>query len=106
MTSGSCEFVDRVRQIVLEACQDDGAPAAVADRVEQMIREEFGALRVYIPALPDGKKDEAVRLLRQGMDPERVAVRLSVHVSTVYRWRRVARKRRSRESLGKPDWVL
>ena len=99
MTIGSCEFLDRLREIVGE-CEGD------PDRVVGAVREEFGGFRVYVLAPVDGKRDEGVRLLRDGTDPERVAAILRVHVSTVYRWRRTARQKRSGSGLGRPDWVL
>jgi DNA-binding NarL/FixJ family response regulator len=98
--------VEFLREEVIAAVRVESDPLVIAERIERAVRANFGAERVYVPALPDDRRQEALRMLQGGDDPESVARRLMVHTSTVYRWRSKARTVRRRTGLGGDDWVL
>ena len=58
----------------------------LASRIEDSLMRDFGGSNVYVPAKPRATREEGLRLLRDGVSIERVARRLHVHRSTVYRW--------------------
>jgi len=100
--TGRCEFLEFLRAEIVAACEDE----EMADRIEREVRLAFGGERTYIPTLPDNRRDEALRLMREGMLPGQVARRVGVHMVTVYRWRKAARRKRADSGLGRGDWVL
>lgn len=100
--TGRCEFLEFLRAEILAACEDE----ALADRIERELRLAFGSERVYVPALPDSRRDEALRLMQGGMTPEQAARRVGAHTVTAYRWRKAARRKRPDSGLGRGDWVL
>ena len=100
--TGCSEFIEFLRAEIVAACDDE----TVADRIEREVRLAFGAERVYVPALPNSRRDEALQLMRGGMTPEQAARRVGVHVATAYRWRRGKPQRRESGGLGRSDWVL
>ena len=105
--TGCCEFVEFLREEVIAAVRVESDPLVIAERIERAVRANFGAERVYVPALPDDRRQEALRMLQGGMAPEDVARKLSVHRGTVYRWRASREKVvRRRTGLGGDDWVL
>lgn len=113
MTTGTSEFVDALREEVIRAAREvlevDGSEGEVlAERIEERLRAEFGARRVYVPSLAADRRAEALRLMDQGVTPEDVALRLDVTVRTVQRWRASQHRRRRRDSsgLGRDDWAL
>ena len=100
--TGRCEFLEFLRAEILAVCEDETA----ADRIEREVRLAFGSERVYVPALPDSRRDEALRLMRSGMTPEQAARRVGVHVTTTYRWRKSVRRKPADAGLGRGNWVL
>lgn len=58
----------------------------LASRIEDSLMRDFGGSRVYVPAKPRAYREDGLRLLRQGIPPAKVARKLRVHVSTIYRW--------------------
>lgn len=102
--TGCSEFIEFLRAEILAACGDEAE--AVADRIEREVRLAFGAERVYVPALPDSRRTEAMRLLSAGMPPDQVARKVSAHTATIYRWRKSTKRRPRATGLGSDDWVL
>ncbi len=107
----ACAILDAIRATIVEAAQErhlareDGE--AIAQRVETMLRRDFGPDKHYIPG--EGRINDrqmALDLLGQGSDPEAVARKVGVHVSTVYRWRSGQVRRKRSPGLGSDEWVL
>jgi DNA-binding NarL/FixJ family response regulator len=99
--TGCCEFLDFLRAEIVRACGSDSC----ADAIIREVQANYGTERPYIAAMPDDRRQEALRMLRNGMAPEMVARKLSVHQATVYRWRKAGTLRR-RTGLGGDEWVL
>lgn len=58
----------------------------LVSRLEDSLLRDFGGSRVYVPAKRQASREEGLRMLREGVSIGKVARRLHVHRSTVYRW--------------------
>lgn len=109
--SEACAILDAIRATIVEAARErqvrreDGE--AIADRVDAMLRRDFGSDRHYIAGgVRSNDRQMALDLLGKGSDPGAVARKVGVHVSTVYRWRSKQVRRKRSSGLGSDDWVL
>lgn len=106
MTIGCSEWVTRLTEIVAAEVAAGGSAEAIAERVTTAFREEFGGVRLYVAAVPDGKRDKALLMLKSGASVDRVAAAVGVHVSTVYRWSAQPARKPRGSGFGRDDWVL
>ena len=103
--NGRCEFLEFLRTEIMAACADEPTPEAIAVRVEREIQIAWGGERVYVAAPANDRMQEGLRMLKNGIPPEKVATKLRVHVSTAHRWRAKIRKAPG-SGLGRSDCVL